>query len=480
MASLCTALVGFGAWRIMDARDGQDTRKRKPPTERVHVVNVQQLAPATVTPTMLAYGEVQSWRTLEIRAPASGRLVDVSEQFRDGATVARNAPLFVIDPADPQARRNDAQAGVAEADAEVEEAAEAVLAAEQELKAAERQKRLRGQSLRRQRGLLAKGYATAADIEAAELSFASAEQAVLNRAQTAIAARKRVERAELKLQRAKLTLGDAERDVGETRVRAPFSGSLTAVEAVLGRLVSINEKLAELVDPSALEVAFRVSNRQFSRLLDPQGNIAPLSLTVGLRLGDRTLEVTGVLDRADAVVGEGQSGRLMFARLQAAPGTVLRPGDFVSVNIVESAVVNVATIPATAATEDGRVLLVGDAGRLVEKQARILRRQGDQLLVSDVPFGQQVVLERLPQLGSGVRVRVVEPTTTVAAAEQPADDKNMELEPARRQMLVKAITQAKRISPERREWILGMLNRPRVPRKLVERIESRIAQARGS
>ena len=61
--------------------------------------------------------------------------------------------LFVIDPADPQAKQEDAQTSLAEAEAEMAEAREAVLAAEQELSAAQRQLVLRRQSLDRQRSL---------------------------------------------------------------------------------------------------------------------------------------------------------------------------------------------------------------------------------------------------------------------------------------------------------------------------------------
>ena len=47
---------------------------------------------------------------------------------------------------------------------------------------------------------------------------------------------------------------------------------LREANAVLGRLVSVNEKLGELIDPASMEVAFRVTNTQFSRMLGEQRN----------------------------------------------------------------------------------------------------------------------------------------------------------------------------------------------------------------
>ena len=185
-------------------------------------------------------------------------------------------------------------------------------------------------------------------------------------------------------------------------------------------------------------------------------------------------------------MGAGQSGRLMFARLDANPNSVLRPGDFVAVRIQEESLDNVAELPATAITEDGRILMVGKDQRLSEHRARIVRRQGDAVLVRDVPFGEQVVLERLPQFAAGVRIKASladeAPASggPVRVAAAPADDGKIILEGKRRELLVTAVKSAKRLSDERRAWILGLLEQERVPRQLIERIEARIREARGS
>ena len=481
LLSVTLALLGVGVWRVMDARGSAEKSARRAPTERVHVVSAATLDKIVANPKLLVYGEVRSWRTLELRAPAAGRLIEVDEHARDGEAVDAAQLLFVIDPADPQARQNNAEADVDEANAETAEAREAVLAAEQELQAAARQRLLRRQSLQRQKSLLAKGYATKADIEAAELSLASADQSVLNRSQMVITARKRIERADVKLKRATFTLSDAAREVGETRVSTPFAGLLTGVDANLGRLVGVNEKLAELIDPAALEVVFRVSNRQFARLLDDSGRVAPLKLRVGLRLGERTIYVPGQLDRADAVVGSGQSGRLMFARLQTGTDTVLRPGDFVSVEVAEAPLAGVADLPATAVSEDGRLLAIDADNRLREVRGEIARRQGQRVLLRKVPFGSRYVTARLPQLGVGVQVRAAKSSNAASAPVSKAEpasvsaDGLIALAPARRAQLIAALKAAKRMPPERRERALQALAQERVPARLVKRIEARLS-----
>ena len=130
--------------------------------------------------------------------------------------------------------------------------------------------------------------------------------------------------------------------------------------------------------------------------------------------------------------------------------------------------------------------MVGKDQRLTEHRARIVRRQGDAVLVRDVPFGEQVVLERLPQFAAGVRIKASLADETPASggavrvAAAPADDGKIILEGKRRELLVTAVKSAKRLSDERRAWILGLLEQERVPRQLVERIEARIREARVS
>jgi hypothetical protein len=69
----------------------------------------------------------------------------------------------------------------------------------------------------------------------------------------------------------------------------------------------------------------------------------------------------------------------------------------------------VAVIPAAAVSPAGGILVLGEGERLEEVTVRILRRQGDRLIVAGAPFGREYVTERQPQLGPGVLVRPIRP-----------------------------------------------------------------------
>lgn len=484
LMAMMIGFAGFGAYRLYGVVTAEETVRQRPARERSYSVNVAELSPQTVTPVTTAYGAIESWRTLELRASTEGRLVDVAAKFRDGAAVAEGELLLRIDPANADFLVLDAEAAVADAGAQKAEAEEAIVGAEQELEAARRQLVLRRQALERQNQLKEKGYSTAVQVEAEELGVASLEQSLSNRLQAVITARKRIERMDLTVKRAELALKDARRVLDETTLTAPFDGYLSEVNATLGRRVSASETLAQLIDPAALEVRFSLSTSEFSRLLDDSGTLVKAPVTVTLQLGGRSIEVPGHIDRSAAVVSEGEAGRTLFASLEIDPGTVLRPGDFVKVAVREPELHDVAVVPAAAVTEDGRLLVVGQDERIEEVRSTVLRRMGNEVVLADVPFGTDYVRERLPQLGTGLKVTPKrggddqdgagdggEVMGSAPDAQRPSGDL-VALEPDRRAALIARLTSSN-IPENRKARLLALLNKPMVPKDLVERLEQR-------
>ncbi|MEP4031776.1 HlyD family efflux transporter periplasmic adaptor subunit [Roseibium polysiphoniae] len=485
LLAIMASTIGYGVYRVSTAMNQEEARRRPPVQERTYAVNVSSLTSETVAPITTAYGQVESWRSLEIRASSEGQLVGVAAKFRDGAAVKGGELLVRIDPADAQSELLDAQAAQADAEAHKAEAEEAIVVAEQELVAAEKQLELRRQALDRQTQLREKGYSTMVQVEQEQLSVAALEQALSNRLQSVITSRKNVERMELGVARARIAVQDAERTLEETTITAPFSGTLDQVNATLGRRVSSSETLAVLIDPTALEVKFSVSTQQFSRFLDDAGRLIQVPVEAQLDLGDRVVSVPGTLDRAAAVVATGEAGRTLFASLDVDADTPLRPGDFLTVKLEEPALENVAVIPASAASEDGRILVVDEEQRLGTAQARVLRRMGDQLVVTDVPFGQLYVRERLPHLSAGLKVtpRVVgtpgeapEAAQTSQGGPKPASgpaapEDLVTLEPDRRDALIARLSES-RMPEERKARLINILNQPKVPSEVLERIEN--------
>lgn len=480
LTALTVGLIAYGGWRLTAALQAESGGR--PPgggvRERVYAVTVLRPAPRTVRPELLAYGEIASARRLELRAARAGRIAELSPAFLDGGAVEAGDLLFRLDPAEARSELARARIALAEAEGELEDSVRGVTLAERELAAAQEQRRLRERALKRQDDMRSRGVGTESAVEAAELALSAARQQVIARERGLAEAEARRARAEIGLRLARLAVDDAERALAETEMRAPFAGLLTEVEAAPGRRVSTNERLAVLVDPTRLEAAFPVSNAEYARLLDPTGALAERPARVSLDTGGgQTAEAPAQLIRAGAAAGAGRTGRTLFARLGPEAGRLLREGDFVAVRVREPPLEEVAVLPAAAATEDGRILVVGEGDRLEERGVRILRRQGDRLVVADAPFGARVVAVRKPQLGPGVKVEFLGPDGTPAGGAEDrlaaAEGDFIALSEDRRARLLRLVQADAELAEDEKTQLLDRLSAPRAPRKVVERLEAR-------
>ena len=471
LVSLTLGLLAYAGVQVRDAvqdRMAQEPRSF-PQRERVFAVNVIAANFETVTPVLTAFGQIDSVRTLELRAAAGGRVLEIAPEFVEGGTVTEGQMLVRIDPTDAEAVLQRVQSDILDAEAEQREAERAIVLARDELVAAEEQATLRERAYQRQVDLQDRGVGTAAAVEVAELAAAQARQAVLSRRQAVAQAEARIDQATTRLSRAVIAEAEAQRRLDDTLITADFSGTLADVSVVQGRLVSSNEQLARLIDADALEVAFRVSTQQFARLLDDNGRLAETDVTVVLDVFGTNLTATGTLSRAGAAVGDGQTGRQLFATLGSAPG--FRPGDFVTVQIEEPPLENVARLPASALNAANEVLVIAEEDRLEVVPVDLLRRQGDDVLIRARGLqGREVVAERTPLLGAGIKVRPLRD----AGQATPEEPEMVELTEERRARLTAFVQSNTRMPEEARQRILQQLSQGTVPAQVVERIESRM------
>ncbi len=338
-----------------------------------------------------------------------------------------------------------------------------------ELVAAEAQAALRAQALTRQNDLQAKGIGSAAAVETAALAASVADQAVLSRRQAVSQAETAVALSANATARQRITLAEAERALADTEIRAEFSGRLNGVAVVAGGVVGQNERLAEVIDTDALEVSFRLSTGQFSRLIDEEGSLVAAPLNVSLDVPGAEIAAQGRLLRVAAAVGEGQTGRLVYAALDRAAG--FRPGDFVTVRIEEPALTGVIALPVAALGPQGGVLVLGVDDRLEVVAVEVLRRQEDLVIVRSPDLaGREVVTERTPLLGAGIRVRPVRPDGAALATEVPD---MVILTPERRAELVAMVEANARMPADAKARVLDQLAQDQVPAQVIARLEQR-------
>lgn len=488
VTGLCLFLLGiglaaFGFMTFTNTEQSSGGWGRGGAGERSFTVKVSTLEPETITPEIHVFGEVRSWRTLELRAASAGRIQQIDERFRDGVEVAQGTFLLRLDPANAEAALADAELRMQRVQSELEEADARAENATAELDIAERLSSLRERSFTRQNRLASNGTISSATVEDAESALINAQQNVVTRRMAKVAAETGRKRLEHDLESARIARDQARRDLGDLDIRAPFAGLLSQTRASIGHRVSTNDLLGRLIDPQALEISFRLSNAQFSRLLGQRRDLIKAPITVKLDLGEEAITFPGQIERLAAEISEGNSGRLLYASVDDQLG-LLRSGDFVSVQISEPELENVFVVPANALDSDGDLLLVNDENRLEEQTARILRRQGDTTIITDVPAGRTIVQTRQAQLGPGVLVKPVEESTgeggnaalmasREGAPAQAPEPETIILEPAERAAMIERIKNSP-MPDDRKTRILEQLDKEEVPKRLVERLRSRM------
>jgi multidrug efflux pump subunit AcrA (membrane-fusion protein) len=434
----------------------------RPAQERVVAANVIGIEPGVLAPAMTVYGKVEARHALEVRAGQGGTVIWVAEGFRTGGSVTAGEPILRLDPQPAEDALALAKADLAQATAAAVQAGTAADLAAEDLAAAEAQADLRRQALARQEDIAARGAGSAQAVETAALALSSAVQAVVSRKQALAGARAEVDQTAIAVTRAEIALAEAERALAETEVTAGLTGRVDAARVLPGAVIGANDVLGQIIDPTALDVAVRLSTTQFGVLADPEGQLPPAPARIALEEG--TL-LTGRIDRTAAAVGDGQTGRLVYVALDTAPGlAALKPGDFVTVTIEEPPLVDVALVPATAVGRQGTVLVLDPDNRLIEVPVSVLRTQGNDVILAAADLaGAEIVSERSAVLGEGIRIRPL----------RAEGDTLIPLTEAERARLTALVEADDSLAPADRDQLLRMLQEASVPAGLVAEVEGR-------
>ena len=469
--SLTLGLLGLAGNTIKIAvqdRVNKEPRAQKA-RERTFTVKVVPAEVTSMNPTLNAFGEIQSRKTLDLRMAAGGQIQQLSPNFVEGGSVKSGELLIRLDDSNYQSAVDLAENNLIDAENEVSESGRNLSFSKEELAAAKEQEELRLRALKRQQDLVKRGVGTAAALENAELAASAATQAVLSRKAAVDQAKNRGAQAETRLVRAELALNDAKRKLEDTVLYAEFSGLLSGVSLVKGGIVSANERLGQLIDPEVLEVSFKISTQQYTRLLDDNGDLLKAPVSIALTNTDQGLTADGVIIRDSASVAKGQTGRQVYAKLTKSVG--FKPGDFVAVKVEEPTLNWVVALPATALDASNSVLLLGEGERLEEAQVKLMRRQGNEVIVRSRDLtGKEIVAQRTPVLGAGIKVKPIRS----GEENKVAEVEMLELTEERRAKLISAIESNGYIPKSAKKRIIGQLTQPKVPADVVARIESRM------
>ena len=341
------------------------------PAVEVRVATAVLTSPSSADALLTASGYVVAQQKAAIASKATGRLVYLGVE--EGDHVKKNQIIARIEDEDMQAALNQARANYELARADYDDAQ---------------------QWLERQRTMYASGTTSKAELDAAEARF------------------KRVEAA---IKAAEAGLRAAEVALENTRIRAPFDGTVLTKNANVGEVVApfaaaVGSKAAvvTIADMSSLEVETDVSEANITRVVVG----APCEITLDAypdrRYRGYVHKIVPTADRAKATVLTKvrfierdervlpeMSAKVTFLSRAADTSTAAQPAKL--------------TVPSSAIVQrnGNTVVLLVQNETVVEQPVRLGAAIGDRTVIEQgLNPGDRVVVQPAQSLTSGTRIKI--------------------------------------------------------------------------
>jgi RND family efflux transporter MFP subunit len=220
--------------------------------------------------------------------------------------------------------------------------------------------------------------------------------------------------AEANLRDARASLDQAQRDLGRTKLQAPFEGFVRHEQVDLGQFITRGQSIGTLYASDFVEVRLPISADQLrylglpisTRGLIPDELRPPV--TIAADFGDARLIWEAPLVRLEAEIDE--RSRMLYGVAQLAiekngDSPFLPVGMFVQADIRGSRVEGVIRLPRSAMRDNDQVLVVDSSNRLHFRQVTLLRLEHDDILISaGLQDGELVCLSPLQTVVDGMLV----------------------------------------------------------------------------
>lgn len=404
---LLVIAAGFAGYQYFLATKPEPPRK--PKAERAFNVRTALIDLVDVRPTITLYGNTVAGREVDIRALVGGRVVETSPDLREGGLAEAGAVLLKIDPLDYETELKQTKAQLDEARSKISEFKASINIAESSLAYARQQVDLAERDLARAEPLVARGATSEKTLDDRKQVLLQRKQAA-DQLQNEVAVwNARVAQQEAVAARLEAQLDRARQRLAETELTAPFAAYVSDVAAQVGRMVSVNDKVATLIDRDRVDVRFTLTDEQYGRIVSADGDLVGREVKVSWALGQTTFDYMAQVERVGARISAASGGVEVFARVKTPREPQdLRPGAFVTVEVPDAKFENVLVLPSTALYEGDKVYVV-EEDRLKGRAVEVVGAKGKRLLVRGAfENGERVLTSRVSTPGDGVLVKEVE------------------------------------------------------------------------
>lgn len=358
---LLIPLLALAAWKAMP--------------DAVHEGDTVTVAVSTIESSVSALGTLQPRRYVDVGAQASGQIRKL--HVEPGDSVEEGQLLVEIDPSTQQAR---VDAGRSSID---------TLAAQREEQQA--QHALARQQYARQQKLAASGATRDEDLQVAHAQVRTT--------------RARIAMIEAQIRQAQATLRSDEAELGYTRIYAPISGTVVAVDARVGQTLNAQQQtplILRIAKLSPMTVWAQVSEADIGRVRPGMPAWFTTLSGEGRRWEARVRQVLPLpprpLDQLSQGGGSptGSGGRVVLYTVLLDvdnQDNALMTEMTAQVHFVSERVENALAVPIAALLDDDRVRVVGARGAIEERQVRTGVRDRMQVQVlSGLSEGERLLI----------------------------------------------------------------------------------------
>lgn len=397
------AVIGLAAAGMNFLVSSKPEVNSRAPLEKAYAVETKLIEPISYRPELILYGTVSASRKVDLRALVGGEVMWVSPDLIEGRLVEKGSDLVRIDPFDYQGAVREAEANLLEAQAKLTETTASIASDESALSRLVEQREFAQSDLARAEKLAKSGSLTKQALENRKLVLSQREQSVEARQNNLTVLKARIEQQNANIERLNWRLEQAKRNLADTTLKAPFTGLVQTKNVDLGRLVSGNDSLVSLYDPTQMDVKFTLSDAQYGRLIADGYEMTGKEIEVRWKLGKTTRSHAATIERVTPEVNAAVGGIEVFARLQ--PTSELRSGTFVELIVPDRPYENVIRIPQAAVYGSDKVYLNVD-GRMKSATANVEAYLGESVLLdaASLPIGGQIITTRVAEAGEGLKL----------------------------------------------------------------------------
>ena len=313
-------------------------------------VEATRLKPTSYQVYLDSQGTIRPRTTTTLVPEVTGRIVEVSPNFRDGGFFEKDEVLLRLEKVDYETALVVAETGVAESERALQEEK---IRADQAL-----------ENWRR----LGKG--------------GNPSDFVLRKPQLA--------EAEARLRAANAQVKQAKRDLERTDLKAPFAGRIVEQMVDVGQFVSQNTELGRAFATDIMEVRLPLTNRylSFVELPSPGATAGPDVLITG-KIGRTSEQWQGRVVRVDSSIDEASRQLFVVAEIkdpyhlrsgEASP--LLKIGMFVDALVKGQELQNVFVLPRKAVRVGGEVIVIDSENKIERRQVDPIWSEDEKVIIA--------------------------------------------------------------------------------------------------